>query len=298
MSEEKHNTIKGTFQSSGTGEHVYYCHYFPKEEIGKNLIHIIFLHGAIEHQGRYLDLFNALRDKFHENLIISAIDFLGHGLSGGARAHIDDFSYYIQDFLKFLYICRDLEIPEREKTLFFGHSMGGLALLESVIEEYDNLALKPDALILSNPCIRPKMILSSSIIKNLEKRSKYLSKMRLPSTHSGFDLTKDKDKALEFEIDPLNSKFVTLKFGLEIIKHSKKMTTLSYYLKIQALFLLSTDDKIVDVETTKLFMSGVDKKLVKKKVYSDHRHDLLNEVGRKKVFKDIIQYIERINESN
>src|SRR5690606_41763528 len=95
-----------------------------------------------------------------------------------------------------------------------------------------------------------------------QKHSDFLSKLRLPNINSSLDLTSDKEKALSFDCDHLNCNFVTVKLGVELLSHSKKMTTLSYYLRTPSFFLLSGDDRIVDVETTKLFLSGVGKEFV------------------------------------
>lgn len=63
---------------------------------------------------------------------------------------------------------------------------------------------------------------------------------------------------------------------------------------IPCFFILAEDDRVVDNHKTKLFITGMDKKLVKVKLYPNTRHDILNETCRNEVFKDIINYIEEI----
>lgn len=295
MSEKKlHKIIEGKFESSEKGEHIYFRHYFPLSGVvSEKPIHIVFQHGAIEYHARYQEFFDFLRLHFKNRLVISCMDFLGHGLSGGARSHADDLDHYIFDFCNFTNICYNLDFSKDRDVFFIAHSMGGLVTLESLIDHEKRLGLMPRAVILSNPCIRPKLQPPKKFLSFAQGFSEYIAKLRLPCLTDGFDLTSDKERALSFECDHLNSDFMTLKLCLEVLKHSKKMTTLSYYLKTPSFFLLSGDDKIVDVETTKLFISGVDKDSAQMSFYPNARHDLLNEVGRKSIFKEICKYIEK-----
>lgn len=288
-----HKIIEGKFESSENAEHIYFRHYFPASGVvtGKPL-HIIFQHGAIEYHAHYQEFFDYLRDKFKDRLVISCMDFLGHGLSGGARSHADNLDHYIFDFCNFTNICFNLDFDKERDVFFIAHSMGGLVTLEAIIDHEKRLGLKPLALILSNPCIRPKLQVPKKFENVAKTISEYIAKVRLPCLTDGFDLTSDKDKALSFECDHLNSDFMTLKLCLEVLKHSRKMTTLSYYLKTPSFFLLSGDDKIVDVETTKLFIGGVNKDMAKMSFYPKARHDLLNEIDRENVYKEIFYYIE------
>ena len=92
--------------------------------------------------------------------------------------------------------------------------------------------------------------------------------------------------------DHLISKSITIKLGIETLRASKDINSLSYFLNIPCFFILSGDDRIVDNEKTQLFITGMDKKLVKAKYYPNMRHDILNETCRNDVFQEIISYIE------
>ena len=83
---------------------------------------MILIHGACQHGGRYDQA-----AKFFAvggwNVLVP--DLRGHGLSGGERTHIGDFSQYVGD----------LELIQRRfhcdgrRTVFLGHSMGGLVAI-------------------------------------------------------------------------------------------------------------------------------------------------------------------------
>lgn len=98
----------------GTGLHVR-CHR-PDEPAGRNLL---VAHGASEHGGRYDHFARFLTDRGW-NVVIP--DHRGHGRSDGVPMFVDDFDEYAHD-LEAVRECLGLE-PER--TIVFGHSMGGL----------------------------------------------------------------------------------------------------------------------------------------------------------------------------
>lgn len=289
-----HHIKDASFDSFQNGAHIYFKQYFPKKKLKKKITHIIFQHGAIEYHKRHEELFDELRKRFSDNLIISCMDLLGHGLSGGARAYIKDFNIYIQDFLRFSKVLQSIYLEHEVKTIVIGHSLGGMILLKTLIDYKDEIPFSIDAAIYTNPCIRPKIHIPKLIKTSVNKFSSRVGKLRLPSLYDGFDLTNDRNRAIAFNNDHLNSHFITIKMGMEILKVSNEMLTMSYFYDVPSLFLLSPNDIIVDTKVTELFIAGIDKKLVSFKKYKNCMHDILNDTCRNDAFKEIINFIEKI----
>ena len=289
---ELHTIKDGSFDSHQEGAHIYFKQYFPKKKLLKDAIHIIFQHGAVEYHKRHEEIFDILRERFGNRLVISCMDLVGHGLSGGSRAYVKNFEVYIQDFLRFTRVVQPIYEKHNLDTIVIGHSLGAMILLKTLIDYQSELSFPIKAAIFTNPCIRPKINLPSIVTKNIDHLSNKLGKLRLPSLYDGFDLTSDTARAVAFNNDQLNSNFITVKMGVEILKMSKQLTGLSYFLKVPSYFILSDNDEVVDVATTQLFITGVDKDLVSKSFYPGMKHDILNESCRRAVFQEIIDHIK------
>lgn len=290
---ELHLIRDGSFDSHQEGAHIYFKQYFPKKKLSKKAIHIIFQHGAVEYHKRHEQFFDTLRDRFGNKLVISCMDLVGHGLSGGPRAYVNDFDVYIQDFLRFSRVIEPLYQDYDVDTIVLGHSLGGMILLKTLIDYESEIPFPIRAAVFSNPCIRPKIHIPSSVTKKMDDFADKLGKLRLPSLYDGFDITSDQQRAIAFNNDQLISNFMTWKMGVEILKMSKNFNSLSYFLKTPAFFIVSDADEVVDPLTTELFMAGIDKELLTKSNYKNMKHDILNETCRSEVFKEIIAYIKQ-----
>lgn len=290
--ESLHQIKDASFLSSSDEAHCYVKFYYPKAKLPKKIIHLVFQHGAIEYHQRHEEFFDSLRKEFGNKLVISCLDLVGHGFSGGARAYVDHFETYIEDFLKFIRTTHDLYSEHEVETHLMGHSLGGLIVLKSMVDYADQIPFKVDSLILTNPCIKPKFTLPNLVNEWVLELSDKLGRLRLPSLYNGFDLTTDRKRAIDFNHDQLNSHFMTMRMGAEIIKTCKQITPYAYYLDIPVFCILSGDDVIVDHKVTKLFLSGLDKAKVKELYYPDSKHDILNETCRNQIFEEIIEYIQ------
>lgn len=279
------------FQSS-TGNTLYSKHFLPRTGLKKVKYHIFFVHGAIEHIGHHEDLFSYLKTKYRDEIIISAFDLAGHGKSTGARASIDDFDVFSQDFIQFINLSHFLPDDHDHKRIIISHSMGGLVVLNSIFQYKQKFQKYFSGFIFSNPCIKPTTNLPKFSLDLIDNIPDNFSRIRVPLIHHGSGLTNDIQKAIEFDTDPLISKFISLNLGIEVSKISKRIRSYSYYLDRPCLFLLSDQDYICDAEMTKLFAVGAEKHLVTIKEFKNCKHDLFNEIIRENVFDDISKWIK------
>lgn len=286
----RHSKLESSEKSS---PHLFVQHLIANS-LGDKIKHFIFQHGAIEYQERHRDLFDSLAGEFRENFVISTLDLVGHGKSGGERGHVSSFDNYLQDWQSFLNHCKDEFYSERDvETYIISHSLGGLIVLNAILSEEVEIPFPIHKTIFCNPCIKPMLEIPSWASRFLDTyAADAIGRMRIPLIYGAQDLSHDDEKIVEFTEDPLISKAITIKMGLEIINACERLSGQSYFFPYPALFLLSGDDRIVDKNRTEVFLSGMEKHLIVKKVYPKMLHDLFNETCRTEVFQEIIDFIK------
>jgi alpha-beta hydrolase superfamily lysophospholipase len=258
---------------------------------GKPKVHFLIVHGAVEHSGRYDDLVNFLIKNNHD-VAITLFDHFGHGKSGGTRAYIESFNVYLQDFLrvsKFVHSKNE----ENTKTFILAHSLGGLITLSNLLNPAQSYPFPLNGVIFSSPCIRPRTIIPSLSVPVLKHLNSVAPKVHLPMIYSGKDLSRDYERANDFDTDSLIPKFISVRMAWEVIKASEEIIGSSYYLKIPSLFLIAGTDKIVDPSSTLLFAHGIDKQLTQIIQYPEHHHELWNEIDRHDIFQTMKTWIDK-----
>jgi alpha-beta hydrolase superfamily lysophospholipase len=252
---------------------------------------MVFIHGALSHCTRHSDMFEWLIQKTKGQLQIDALDMVGHGLASGARGHVENFEIWEQDLLTYL--------QQREKIIgtqfLMGHSMGGLIALKLLLTHEKKMSSFIDALIFSNPCIRPHEVLEiPQLHLAVNKMANFLPYFRLPRIHHGKDLVNNPRAANAFETDSLIPKFITIHMAREIWRASQAIRSLSYFISKPSLFLLSDNDLVVDRTATMLFTRGIAKSLLTLREYKNSKHELLHEIHAPQVWEDIVSWMEKI----
>lgn len=107
---------------------------------------LIVTHGLGEHSGRH----EFLLKLFSQNFNIAIYDLRGHGRSGGKRAFVEDFEFFLKDLQSVInFLKKDFSMTN---YTLFGHSMGGLITADYV----QNMASKdfyPEKVFLSSPAV-------------------------------------------------------------------------------------------------------------------------------------------------
>jgi alpha-beta hydrolase superfamily lysophospholipase len=283
---------KTILSSDGTSE-LFVRHY----GVEKPKLHFILVHGALEHSGRHLDLVQFLLTSMGQGVAVTTWDHVGHGRSGGVRAYVSHFKVYVDDMGL---ISDEVQSwnSEETKTFILAHSLGGLITLTRILDTTFGWKYPLHGLIFSSPCIRPQMVLGSSSESVLKKLDKMSGKIHLPIIYHGKDLSRDPERANDFDSDNLIPNFISVRMAREVVEASQKIRGLSYYLNIPSLFLIAQEDKVVDPESTLLFSHGIEKKLNQTCLYPGHYHELWNEIDRFDIFETMKRWIEkRLKES-
>ena len=108
---------------------------------------VVLVHGFGEHSGRYENVGPALSAR---GIAVHAYDQRGHGRSAGRRGHIDAWADYHGDLEDTVGRIRAADATGTPVFLY-GHSMGGLVVLEYALRKPERLA----GLIVSAAPLRP-----------------------------------------------------------------------------------------------------------------------------------------------
>jgi alpha-beta hydrolase superfamily lysophospholipase len=245
----------------------------------------LLVHGLGAFSGRW----GFLADFFLRNNISSyAIELKGFGETEGLRGHIDSFSIYIRDILS-LY-----EIIKREnsgKNIFLiGDSMGGLISLLLAGPKPDSFA----GLICFSPAFKNRMKFSLA-----EKIKIYLGMVLYPRKQfkMPFDsqmCTRDPDCQKAMDADKREHRLATPRLLFNLLLAQSRVNSLKEKIKIPVLFLIAGDsDKLTDPGESKAVFNGLktkDKEIIQ---YTDMFHSLTIELGREKVFGDILTWVNK-----
>jgi alpha-beta hydrolase superfamily lysophospholipase len=245
---------------------------------------LLLVHGL----GAYTDRWMFLADFFSGNNISSyALQLRGFGLTNDLRGHVDSFDVYINDILSLHQIIKK-EIPGK-KLFLSGESAGALLVILTVIMQPKIF----DGIICLSPAFGNRLHFSF-----LERLKIYSSMLVNPRRQFSMPFnaqmcTRDPDYQKIIEQEPREHRLASARFLFETLKAQESAKSLIAKINLPVLFLLAGEDKIVDPEVSKRFFQGLktkDKDLIE---YPDMYHSLSVELGREKVFADILSWIEK-----
>ncbi len=286
---------------------IFYDIYRP-EDYAKGIVQI--MHGMSEHRQRYVEFAKFL---CKAGFVVVTQDHRGHGdnnqegngFFGSKRGweHLIEDAYFITRTVK-------KEYPPEVPFILFGHSMGSL-VARSYLKRYDR---ELDGLIL---CGAPNYsvlstlgIALSGVIANVQgekARSEFLEKLITGRFNRNFDaktdfdwLSKNTANVESFLNDDRCGFRFTNRGYQDLMKGMKDMNSLKNWncenKDLSILFISGEEDPVTggkkgrNQSIKRLNKAGY--KDVSEFIYSNMRHEVLNEIEHEKVFKDILQWIE------
>ena len=269
-------------------------------------------HGIAEHINRYDDFAQFLASNGY---VVVGDDHLGHGQTItrdedlGFFAEENGWDYVIRDIDK----LRDLthaEYPELP-YIFFGHSMGSFLTRTYLIQHPDKPTL---AIICGTGHQAPIMVFAGNAIAQMQVKSKgphgdgtLLNNIAFGSYTKGYDevrtpfdwLNRDPEKVDAYINDPLCGFVATVSLfrdmmgGIKYIQDKNNAAKMNKDTPI--LFIAGGADPVGEngkgVDRAYKFFCDAGMKDVTEKIYPEARHEILNELNREEVMKDVLDWI-------
>lgn len=243
---------------------------------------VLIVHGILEHAGRYAEMAKHLN---RAGIAVWGVDLRGHGRSSGSRVWTDHFDRYLDDISL---VLADARTTHPDLPVFlFGHSMGGLIVLQSRFAE----ANPPAGLIASAPAIH----VADEFIPWLRKLAAFGSRWfpwaRLARMGSS-SMSRDKDVIADYRRDPLvyHGRIPT-RTGAEIIRVGEETRQRASGINLPLLVLQGTADAVVlcgATEEVYQAASSGDKTL---RLFPGLYHDLPREPEKEEICSEIANWI-------
>lgn len=246
---------------------------------------LVVAHGLGEHSGRYVNIFSRL---VPAGFSIWALDFRGHGRSGGKRGHVDTFDQYILDLKTLIQTARENR-PGDGRLFLLGHSMGGLVAL-NYTERFSETI---DGVVASSPGLG--MTVQVPAVKAF--MGKVMSSI-WPGLSMGneLDATKishDTEVVKAYRDDPLVHDRVTARFFTEFLAAMDEAHAHAPGIAVPVLMQVAGDDHFVDARASKHFFERLDVQDKTLHVYDRLYHEVYNETRaeREAVIDDLEQWL-------
>ena len=252
----------------------------------KEKARLVITHGLGEHSGRYGRVINRL---VPEGLSIWALDFCGHGRSGGKRGHIESFDQYIADIDKLIEIAAE-DAPHDTKTFLLGHSLGGLIALNYGLQLPDKL----NGLIVSSPALAFKVKVPAFKIILGKVMSAIWPGLSMANELDPTKISHDRSVVDAYIHDPLVHNRVTARWFTEFVSAMAWVHKSVTKMKVPILMQIAGNDFLVDAGVSETFFNHL---LLKDKtihIYSELFHEIFNETADEStvVLDDLHAWIE------
>ena len=294
---DDYNILAGNLFSETKKENIYYKKARPHQYSDGDIFHIIIIHDLFEYHQRHLSFLKYMSKRYKGRLEITWIDLLGHGLSAGTRGHIDNFDELTLSIVELLNQEHDsLPNQQNRKNILFGQGLGGLIILDLIMNFMGRVTPKVHGLIFSNPDIFLSKSFPNWSYQFLGYAGHMMGSIRIPSPLKGEDLTDNPKEIESYNSDPLINHFCSLAFINQILIKSKSLKGSSYFIDTPSLFLLSDKDVWGDPSMTELFAKGMPKKLKTLYIYQNTKRELANSEISDKVFYDIFSWLTKLKD--
>lgn len=296
--------MKRTFQNS-VGNPVTYLHWTAKCPRAA----VVISHGMVEHPGRYQDL----AAYFNKNDIsVYAICHIGHGEDAEVLNHMGkgDFDRCISNLHELVTLARQ---ETGKPVILLGHSMGSF-MSQLYITRYDDL----DGLILSGSTKAAALVKVGAVLakvlnalsRDKTKPSPFMNAMAFGSYNKAFKnprtdfdwLSRDARQVDKYIRDPYCGGICSISFyanltgGMAAMGKKKYIThinkALPIYIQGGGEDPVSEMGKGLTALKKQYDAQGV--QTVRLDIYPGARHEIFNELNKKEVYRNTLDFIESI----
>jgi alpha-beta hydrolase superfamily lysophospholipase len=243
---------------------------------------VVICHGVKSHGGQYLWSGEQLSAAGHA---VYALDMRGRGKSEGERFYVENVSDYVADVAAVVKLAksRDPGVP----VFLLGHSAGGVVSCVYTLENQKELA----GLICESFAFKvPAPDFALAIIKGLSHIAPRLRVLNLKNK----DFTRDPTALAALNADPLIANEVQPAITVaSLVRADERLKKEFPLITLPVLIMHGTADKATVPSGSQFFYDTAGSKDKTLKLYKDHVHDLLSDIGKEGVMADVKAWIDK-----
>jgi alpha-beta hydrolase superfamily lysophospholipase len=244
---------------------------------------VLFLHGGLEHGGRYLHVAERLADA---GLATYLPDLRGHGRSGGRPADIERMSQLVDDLDRMLALVASgwSGLP----IFLLGHSLGATVALEYATRGGGGLT----GMVVTGAGIDVSAVspLQRNVVRALARLAPRVGLVAFDSR----GISRDSTVVEAYDADPLVFRGkAPLRTVAELLASGERVTAAMPSLEVPILILHGGRDRVSSPAGSRLAHERVGSKDKTIMVYRDLYHDILNEPEKEAVIADVIAWIRQ-----
>jgi alpha-beta hydrolase superfamily lysophospholipase len=242
---------------------------------------VVIVHGFNSHSGQYQWVGEQLAAA---GFAAHALDLRGRGKSDGERFFVQKFKDYTDDLTAFVTLVQQREpgVP----LFMLGHSAGGVVACMYALEHQSELrGLVCESFAHEVPA--PDFALA--VLKGLSHVAPHAHVLRLKNE----DFSRDPKRVAELNGDPLIAHEVQpTQTVAEMVRADERLKKEFAKITVPVLIIHGTADKATKPSGSKRFyeMAGSQDKTLK--LYEGHYHDLLADLDKEIVMRDVISWIQ------
>jgi len=248
---------------------------------------VAMVHGLAEHIDRYADLHQVL---LKAGFAVAAADLRGFGRSPGARGHINGWADYRADACAILDGARSLA-PEAPLFLF-GHSMGGLIVLDTALNASPHDLRGLRGVISSGPALIPGGVRRPLVEAFARALSGLLPRLSIAMKINPQGISSLPEVVQDYLADPLIHHQVTVRWGTEIMACMPATLQAASRFAHPLLIQHGADDPINSPEGSRAFIERCGHADRSLKLYPGSRHEVHHDVGAAQFAQDLVAWIE------